>query len=882
MASVTWTATTNGTWSTGADWSVATGPQLGDDVSIPGASGPVSVTYTGGAALSLDSLVMQNGSGFVMTGGNLTVTNGYLFSGPLTLSGGVLDLSNGYFGRGFDGSVSATGGTLAVFEGGFAQGALFALASGATLQITRGQFLDQSASTTLAGLVTGTGELVLGGSNSSVTLNAGFALSTRAVEVGNATVFLNENLSYGNDFTLDQGGVFSTGANTLTLTGLATLDGTLQSSVVDVSGRGHFNGLTLANNSLLSLTGTYAQTGVINLGQTSSGTLAIGSSGELRITGNDQITNSEQGGVLSNAGTLVKTGGSPVGGAAATIAAIVENTGTIDVAVGTLAFAAPTSNGSTSSLGGTITGAGSIVFETGTFAISSSSFALSTARTVLTNSANVTLTAPSLSYAGQFDQTGGTLVVVGPYGTGANTLTLTGTDALDGGLLKGTGTILSSGAVNLGGNEMLEGNVTLDFGTASTTNTVSQTGSITLGQQQASIVTAQIAAGESWLLKGRASSISGQFGTITNNGLFEKLNGSGESVVQSYFDNTATGSLAVESGQLTLSGGGVLAGTVSGPATLDLQGNTYLASGLSLSVGELILDGGSMTLGGALAFNGGFSQEGGTLALDYNNTPNTLTLSSGASLDAGTILGAGEVVVSGAATLNQGAPGINQGLSLQGGARLLLQGATDQFGTVSLSGGGGSPATTLTVGVHGSYTLEAGASIIAPGSGGSGAAGALVTVAGTLTAPGTGTSTISASVVDTGMIKVADGNLSFLGPVSGAGIISIGTGSTVELDGAAGSTAIAFATTAGNGAVLSLADNNGFSGMIGGFSSGDVIELQGFAFANVTPVLSANGMAVTLTEADGQSMTLQFSTSQTASALTVGVGTHGGLALIHL
>ena len=875
MASVTWTATTSGTWSTQSDWSLSAGPQVGDDVSIPGAAGPVTVTYTGGS-LAIDSLTTQNSSGFSMTGGTLTVTDGYSFSGPLTLSGGVLSLSNGGYGRAIDGSVTATAGTLAILDGGYAQGASFSFATGTRLQITRGQFLDQSTSTTLAGTVTGAGALVLSGTNA--TLSAGFALSTRALEAS-ATVFLNENLSYGGNFTLDQNGSISTGANTLTLTGLATLYGTLQSSVAVLSGRGHFNGLTLANNSLLSLAGTYSQTGAINLGQTSSGTLSIGSTGELRITGNDQITNSGQGGVLSNAGTLIKTGGSPVGGAAATIAAIVQNTGTIDVAVGTLAFAAPTSNGSTSTLAGTITGAGSVVFETGSFAIASGSFALTTARTVLTNSANVTLTAPSLAYGGQFDQTGGTLVVVGAYGQGANTLTLTGTDALDGGLVKGTGTILSSGAVNLGGGEMLEGNLTLEFGNASTTNTVSQTGTITLGQQQASIVTAEIAAGESWLLKG-ASSISGQFGTITNNGLFEKLNGSGESVVQSYVDNT--GSLVVESGQLTLTGGGVLGGTVSGPATLDLQGNTYLAAGLSLSVGELILDGGSMTLGGALSYGGGFSQEGGTLSLDVNNTANTLTLSGGVSLEAGTILGAGEVVVSGAATLDQGAPGTNQPLSLQGGAQLLLQGATDQFGTISLSGGGGSPATTLTVGAQSTYTLEAGASIVVPGSGSSGASGAFVTVAGTLTVPGTGTSTISASVVDTGLIKVADGNLSFLGPVSGAGTIQVGTGGTVELDGAAGSTAVAFATTAGNGAVLSLADNNGFAGTISGFSSGDVIELQGFAFANIKPVISANGEAVTLTEADGQSMTLHFSNSQTASALTLGVGTHGGLALIHL
>jgi hypothetical protein len=79
--------------------------------------------------------------------------------------------------------------------------------------------------------------------------------------------------------------------------------------------------------------------------------------------------------------------------------------------------------------------------------------------------------------------------------------------------------------------------------------------------------------------------------------------------------------------------------------------------------------------------------------------------------------------------------------------------------------------------------------------------------------------------------------------------------------------------------VLSLAHPDVFGSTITGFASGDVIELQGFAFANITPVVS--GDTVTLTEASGQSMTLHFNTAQSATHLTLGEGPHGGLALIH-
>jgi hypothetical protein len=58
-----------------------------------------------------------------------------------------------------------------------------------------------------------------------------------------------------------------------------------------------------------------------------------------------------------------------------------------------------------------------------------------------------------------------------------------------------------------------------------------------------------------------------------------------------------------------------------------------------------------------------------------------------------------------------------------------------------------------------------------------------------------------------------------------------------------------------------------------------MVELNGFAFDNITPIVQ--GDTVTLTEGN-QSVTLTFSTAQTATQLTVGEGPHGWLSLIHL
>ena len=879
MASVTWTATTNGTWSNGANWSPSTGPQPGDDVSINGTSGLLGVTYNAGS-LAIDSLTTAN-TLLDVTAGTLHVTNGYALGGTLVQSAGLLQLDAGAFGNTIAGSIALSGGMLALEGGAFLQGGTLTQ-TGGTLSIIRGALTDTDASSTLSGLVTGGGQLVLDGANTF--LNSGFVLATASTHVENATVYFNENLTYANAFTLSQGGTLNLGTSTLTLSGLSDLEGVVSNSVLNLSGHGHFNQLTLENGATASLTGTYSQTGGINLGQVGTGGLKIAAGGVLREVNNSDITNTFGGGTLTNAGLLIKTAGNGVTGATRIFSAV-NNTGTINSSIGTIAFFGP-SNGYTSTLGGTITGAGTVAFDAGNFLIASTgattALSLTAAHTVLSQSAAITLTSSALSYAGDFAQTGGTLIVGVPGPAGGSTLTLSGLAALDSGLLKGTGTVLCSGAVHLGAGMSLEGNLSFRFGTdTSTAQTVSQTGTIQLGAELDAITLARVGASETWALEGTAS-ILGTNGTITNTtgGLFEKASGGGTSVVQNDFINAGT--LTAATGVLSLSGGGTLGGLVNGGAALDISGGNLVfgaasyrndagslvtSNSLSLTVGELILDGGQIQLQQNLAYGGGWSQEAGTLAIGPGNT---LTLNGITSLASGAIEGPGAIVVNGAATLNQG-PYLPQQLGLLQGAQLTVNGNTEQGGTLALTGGSGAP--TLTIGHAGTYTLDQGASIGSPGSSVVGT----VNVAGTLATSSAGTSNVVAFVNDTGTIKILNGDLIFTGTLGGTGALTIANGGTLELDTSNTiTTAISFGA---GGGVLSLDNPNEFQSIIGSFASGDAIELQGFAFANLTPVVSGN--TVSLQESNGQSITLTFSTTQTASMLAVYEGPHGGIALVH-
>jgi fibronectin-binding autotransporter adhesin len=851
MASVSWTSTTSGSWNTPDNWSTGANPLAGDDVTISTPGDSITVTYSTGS-LALDSLTTGSSDSFSLTGGALSTSSGYSIDGSLLLSGGTMRLAGGYYGDSFENSLSMSGGSLFLTNNAQAYGGVLTQTAG-TITIAHGAFTDSENSGSLAGTITGGGEIVFSGGGTTL-LQSGFTLSTGAADIASGTVFLLENLSYGHNFSLT--GTLDLNGHTATLSGNVGLDGDVNGGSLTVSGSGHLNNLLLDNGALLAIgkgqnRTSLNQTGNIQIGGNSgTGTLDISAAGTLRITGNDTIYQGSSSGSLINSGLLEKTAGNSEAGASY-IETSINSTGIVDAAVGTIDF-----RGSDSTITGTLEGAGTIAFDSGSYVLGGGAGLVLTSHRLAfggnTSSTNITI-ASALSYGGLWQQTGALLLF-------ENNLTLTGssTTALDGGEFKGTATITDSGALQLGAGMDLEGNLTFLLN-----GNVDQTGAINLGALSDSVDQATLAAGTTWSLEG-ASSISGAYGTITNNGTLVRLDGAQNAVVSS--DLISTGSVLVDTGTLSLSGQGTLGGTVAGASVLDISGQFTMEAGLALSVGELILDNPAQSndiqasLAGNLTYGHVFAQEGGTLALNGY----TLTVSGVTTLDSGAILGPGEVMVTGPATI------LN--VAVAQGAILQFDGTTEQSGNVTLTGG--STAPTLSIGAGAVYNLDNGVTI----GGAGGSVVGTVTVSGTLVAAGAGNTIIAATIKDTGSIQISHGQMAFMGPLTGAGAVTISAGGILDLDNAA--TTTTGITFGGGGGLLYLQDPAAFGGAIGGFNSGDAVELNGFAFVGAS-IQSVSGDKVTIAETSGPSATLTFTTAQNAANLMLGVGPHGGLALIH-
>ena len=829
-------------------------PQQGDDVTINTPGSSIVVTYSTGS-LALDSLSTGATDTLDITGGALSTSNSFSLLGALVMSAGTLRLASLFQGS-LGNSLTMSGGSIDFVNGVDAFGGVLTQTAG-TITVGHGTLLDQDSGS-LAGTLGGAGTFMLSAPGLVTTFQSGFVLATSATNIFSGTVFLQEALNYAHKFSLSQQGTLDLNGHASKLTGYAALDGDVNGGSLTVSAGGHLNGMVLDNGAVLTVQNSINETGNIQLGgNTGTGTLDIASNGTLRVTGNDFITQGNSAGYLVNNGLLEKTAGNSQAGTMVIFDTVTNAaSGIIEAAVGTIDFRGP-SGGQQSSIAGTLEGKGTIAFDAGSYLLSNVD--LISQRLLFAQSTNVTL-ATAETYAGNWQQTGGLLLL-------DTALTLSGTSDFAGGELKGTATVTDSGGLlTLGSNFALmdlEGNLNFAFNGA-----VDQVGAINLGALSDSVDQATLHAGDTWSLEG-ASSISGAFGTITNNGTFARLDGAQNAIVASTLINN--GALIVDTGTLSLTGQGTLAGTVSGNAVLDISGQFALAAGVALSVGELILDSPAQandvqaSLGGNLTYAHDFAIEGGTLALNGN----TLTLGGIASFDAGAVQGSGTVVDNGAATII--------GISLTQGGDLVFNGATEQAGNVTLTGG--STAPILTIGAASVYTLDNGVDIGGPNNSVVGT----LTVQGELVAAGPGTSTIAAAVANTGTIAISHGQMQFLGPLTGSGAITISAGGILDLDSTTPTSAnIGFGT---GGGLLYLYNPSGYDGTIGSFASGDAVELNGFAFSNngTATTFSVSGDKVTITEAGGgPTMTLTFSNTQTASALMLGVGPHSGLALIHI
>jgi len=865
---------------------------------IAGAAGGTT-TVQGSAAITVTSLTTSL-STLAVTGGTLSVQQTVQLSGAYVQSGGFTTFNGNTT---FYGTGSLSGGTLAsrgnqlVSNGGFTQsgGSMVLYGTGAVfngnlaqqagqISVASGSLLLQGAANTLSGTISGAGTLVVaGGQAGTTTITGSTVLSVSKLAVSSGVLAIAQtgspiNFTDSHYFSVSGSGTMAVGSgNTLTLAGRGQLGGTMAGGTVQANGGGQLNGLILDNAAVLDIGSAYTLTaannnaGVVTLKASSQ--IDIQSAGSLRLTGNDSILDSSNNGLIIDSGKLSRIGGSTSTEIAPSF--VETSGGSIAVGAGTLDF-----SGASVEFGGAVSGAGTFSIgasNTPVAAVFDASLALTSAAFVLTGlntQLNFSFASPQYTYAGNWDQSGG-VFLLGNQGQPL-TLNLTGGVLLDGGVIKSSaGTIATTGLVELGNNASYNAGVAIEGFThfnIGATSTVTQSHSIQLGGSSSSKPVATIAAGASWNLED-AASINGAYGTLDNLGTLAKVSGGGASSIQSAL--VSTGTIAIASSELILSGQGTLGGTISGTGTLALEGSgTYfLQSGLQLKVASVLVDNplsSVVALTAALSYGGNWAQHGGTVQL--NNQ--TLTLSGPAALDGGTLSGIGQINLGGNSTIGSSP---DSGLNINAGAVLNITKSSLETGNVAMSGG------TLSIAKGGSLVALDNANITGAGQ---------LVVAGNLGFNGTGLSTVAANVTLTGVITVNSGELSIGGAMTGsngatvtAGSIAIHSGARLDLGSAVGvplgSVEPTINMSAGHASLL-LTDASAFAGIVSGFTAGDFIEISGLNSGFIQEQLDATGKVLTLTDNQNHVFTLDFAQVQTLSNLMVATGPHGYLGVYHL
>jgi hypothetical protein len=296
--------------------------------------------------------------------------------------------------------------------------------------------------------------------------------------------------------------------------------------------------------------------------------------------------------------------------------------------------------------------------------------------------------------------------------------------------------------------------------------------------------------------------------------------GTGTSVISTLFNNTGT--VDVETGTLSLSGGGTDIGAVyKGPGTVNFGGGTRTLDATSNIQGNATFSGGATTVnggtgtglftvtGGTATFGtlptqtvttGSLTQSGGEL-----NGSGTLSVTGTGSFSGGTQSGAGTTattIVQGGASFSLANFGLDGGRTLQlGGSSTAntVSGNTTQIDlnainpNTQLSDSGAGTLTVLSGATFTDKTTTATLNIKATNQGLSDTGlTAAVNNAGTwIKNGGTGTSVISTLFNNTGTVDVETGTLSLSGSVNNSG--------TLEADG--GNLTVSGNSVAGNGLI---------------------------------------------------------------------------------
>ncbi len=629
-----------------------------------------NVSATINSNLVIGGVIGDGGNGYSFTktgGGTLTLTAPNTYTGGTTISGGRLELK-GSGALSAQGNVHLVNVATAIFDisgisgSGTTIGSLSGASSVATVALGGktltlvGDSYDKTNNATVTGtgglIKTGTGTLVV---DAASTYSGGTIISNGTVRIGNtysgvAGNVTNAALGTGT-ITLKGGSLTAADANAKTNINAIAIGGNV---ALGESGKG---GLTFLGNVDLGTgasTVTFESAATFAGSITNSGGFVKAGSSALTISGN----NSFGGGLTLSAGTLNINSASALG------------TGTFTISGGTI----------NNSSGGAISNmANNAMAWNGDFTFTgTSSLDLGTGSVALGSSRTVSISANNLSVGGiggaaySLTKTGsGTLTIVGASTYSGGTTITNGTLAL-----VGNGSLLSTGAVNVGNNNNPRFDISglSGSGTSIGSLDVGLNGKVELGSKNLTIAGNDVSTTV-------AGVVSGSGGGLTKSG-------TGTLILTS--SNTYTGSTILTDGVLrvgrTFSGVvGNITNSSIGTGILDLRGGRMSAVDASQSTyyNNLAI-GGNVSLGDTVIGTGGLVFQGN---VDLGTGTRTVTTDQGVTMN-GVISNSGGLIKAGSAGLTLTASNtFSGGLTLNAGTLNIGNAGALGTGTFTIGGG---------------------------------------------------------------------------------------------------------------------------------------------------------------------------------------------------
>jgi outer membrane autotransporter protein len=607
-----------------------------------------------------------------------------------------------------------------------------------------------------------------------------------------------------------------------------------------------------------------------NPGEAANGAGAAGGAAivgtDLVITNNGTIAGGLSGDGATRAAAIHFTGGSnrlTIGNATATInGGIVIDTGTLtfDQVINTTISSVISGGGSVIKEGsGTLTLTGESAYTGGT-TIAGGVISISRESNLGATSGTLTLD------GGMLQVTGTTLtgltrnIVLGSNGGGfditdaGNTFTVTQAFSGSGGLTKdGAGTLILSGANSYAGPTTVSGG-TLRAGqagafSADSAVTIASGATLDLAgfdQTIGSLAGAgAVKLGAGTLTAGGNNAPTTFSGGISGTGGLTKT-GTGMLILSG--TSTYSGATTVSAGTLYINGAGamsaasdytvavgallqvndtlgtVTAGSIAGAGQITIESGSTLETGAtnaSTTFSGMIVDGGSLrkvgsgtlVLTGSNTYTGGTTIAGGKLAISSN--ANLGDASGGLTLAGGTLQVTNSITLARAVTLS----GSGGGIEIDAGRAVLLTGAITGAGGLTKRGGG-----TLALQNNSSYS---GATLVQAG-----------TLVGSSATAFSANSNFTVSAGATLEVSDVPGLVATVGSLAGAGVVQLGSGSTLKAGSSNASTTFS-GTITGNGKLdktgtgtLTLSGANSYTG--GTTVSGGKLVVNGSITGAVT------------------------------------------------